>query len=109
MTSTKSLSEDPGWLSPDTRFRILRRQNFECFYCEDPVDHPKVRMDHLYPKSKKGPHGHENRVAACIECDRVKRNRLPYAHEIAKQTEILLREQRIMSFAVAIRLRLEDK
>lgn len=99
---------DPGWLQPETRFRILHRQGFKCFYCEEPVNHPRVRMDHLYPKSQGGPHGHENRVAACIPCDTRKRNRLPYAHEIAKQTEILLREQRILSFGVAIRLRLEE-
>lgn len=100
---------DPGWLDPSERRAILARQNYECFYCDDPIAHPDVRMDHLYPKSKGGEHGPNNRVASCIECDRRKRNRVPFAREIAKHIEILLREQRIKTFGVAIRMRMEDK
>lgn len=67
---------------------ILARQGRRCFYCARPLGDDlggESVLDHLVPKSRGGPDGEANRVAACEMCDRIKGDRMPTEDELARQ------------------------
>lgn len=88
---------------------IARRQNGDCFYCGQPLRRNKDGLycdfvrDHLRPKSKGGPDHHHNRVAACRNCDREKRDRWPSVEEVNRQLGFIANSKRIETLAVALR------
>ncbi len=60
---------------------VLRRTDFRCGYCgkdllADLDAFLGLVRDHLTPRSAGGPDGHQNRVAACSVCDRLKADTL---------------------------------
>jgi len=56
------------------RFRILRRDNFQCVYCQ--ATGVKFEIDHLYPHSLGGEDATLNLVTACKKCNRGKSDML---------------------------------
>lgn len=75
-------------LSPKIRKMILERQHGECFYCGELLIGGIVH-DHLVPRSHRGSHTHENRVASCDFCDRIKGNRAPFDVELNMQKRLI--------------------
>lgn len=58
-----------------SRKNILRRDNFQCQYCEK-TDLP-LTIDHVVPKSQGGGDTWDNLVTACTRCNNIKANRTP--------------------------------
>lgn len=58
---------------PLTRKNVLLRDRHICQYCGKPGD----TVDHVRPRSRKGPDSWENCVCACALCNRRKNNRTP--------------------------------
>lgn len=56
-------------INSKTRFEVLERDNFACWYCGRTPPDVKLHVDHVYPKSKGGPDEHGNLVAACEACN----------------------------------------
>lgn len=61
-----------------TRFEVLKRHNFRCFYCgASPLQNAltvKLHADHVEPKSLGGEDDPANLVAACVDCNLGKSN-----------------------------------
>ena len=56
-----------------TRFRVLHRDNFHCWYCgRGPEDGVKLHVDHVNPKSNGGVDSIDNLVTACVDCNQGK-------------------------------------
>lgn len=56
-----------------SRRAIFARDDHRCQYCGDRAD----SIDHVFPKSRGGPHTWENVAAACKPCNLTKRDRTP--------------------------------
>lgn len=63
-------------LSQSTRFRILDRDRFTCRYCGRRAPNVELEIDHVRPRAKNGLDDDDNLVAACVECNRAKSDRL---------------------------------
>lgn len=56
-----------------SRRAIFARDDHRCQYCGDRAD----SIDHVFPRSRGGPHTWENVAAACRPCNLSKRDRTP--------------------------------
>ncbi len=52
-----------------TRKNILRRDHYQCMYCEKELTLSTCTLDHVVPTSKGGLHSWRNLVAACKKCN----------------------------------------
>ncbi len=52
-----------------TRKNILRRDQYQCMYCEKELTLSTCTLDHVVPSSKGGPHSWRNLVASCKKCN----------------------------------------
>lgn len=71
---TKRKTGDPFYKTQkwrDLRAYVLVRDGFICAYCRGPAH----TVDHVVPRSKGGPDGSENLVAACRSCNSEKNDR----------------------------------
>jgi len=50
----------------------LKRNNFNCFYCNDKIKSKKWHLDHVVPISKGGINSFNNIVPSCRECNLMK-------------------------------------
>ena len=62
---------DREGISARTRYDILRRCNFACFYCGTPaaLGLKKLQIDHVMPVALGGTNDPWNLVAACYDCN----------------------------------------
>lgn len=60
-----------------SRKLILRRDKYTCGYCAKKYSIGNLTIDHILPKSLGGENSFINCVAACLPCNRKKRNRTP--------------------------------
>ncbi len=60
-----------------TRFNVFLRDRFACQYCGLAFPTDELTFDHLVSRSRGGRTTWENVVAACIDCNRSKGDRLP--------------------------------
>ena len=59
------------------RFRIYKRDQFSCIYCNKPFSNLKqLTLDHVYPKSLGGGNTQDNVTTCCVKCNRKKGNLL---------------------------------
>ena len=56
-------------LAPSVRFRVLRKDNFQCHYCGRKPPITTLEIDHVVPVSIGGTDDEENLVVACFECN----------------------------------------
>lgn len=56
---------------PLSRRGVLRRDGFQCAYCQKPAD----TVDHVQPRSRGGANSWENLVACCLRCNNLKGDR----------------------------------
>lgn len=56
-----------------SRRGVFARDEHRCQYCGGRAD----SIDHVFPRSRGGPHTWENVAAACTPCNRTKRDRTP--------------------------------
>ena len=59
-----------------SRSNVLLRDMYTCQYCAEIFDKKDLTLDHVIPKSKKGPSNWENVVTACKACNLKKANHL---------------------------------
>lgn len=82
------------------RFEVFKRDSFTCQYCGNTPPSIILEIDHIHPKSKGGADDINNLIAACIDCNRGKRdillnsipNSLNKKFEILKEKELQLSE-----------------
>ena len=60
-----------------TTENLLKRDNFECQYCGDPLNAKTLTMNHIFPESRGGKRNWKNIVAACKTCNGKKDDRTP--------------------------------
>ncbi len=60
-----------------TRRNLFKRDRYTCQYCGRQPGEGELTIDHVVPKSRKGPSSFENCVLACVECNKRKANRTP--------------------------------
>ena len=58
-----------------SRRAVFYRDGFRCQYCGK--ESKNLTLDHILPRSRKGPHAWENVVSACIPCNHSKAGRTP--------------------------------
>lgn len=56
-------------VSPRTRFEVLKRDGFKCFYCGTVAAERKLHVDHVIPVKLGGSSDAANLVAACQPCN----------------------------------------
>ena len=62
-----------------SRRNVMERDEFSCQYCGRRLDHSRLTIDHVIPKSRGGQTVWENVVAACMRCNDRKGDRAPEA------------------------------
>ncbi len=72
-----------------SRRAVFYRDGFTCQYCGK--ESKNLTLDHVTPRSRKGPHVWENVVSACIPCNHRKAGRTP-----AEANMRLLREPKAL-------------
>jgi 5-methylcytosine-specific restriction endonuclease McrA len=60
-----------------SRKLVLRRDEYTCGYCRKKCNNGALTIDHIIPKSAGGQNSFTNCVAACVNCNRKKRDRTP--------------------------------
>ena len=74
-----------------SRSNVLLRDMYTCQYCSEIFDKKDLTLDHVIPKSKKGPSNWENVVTACKSCNLKKGDKLtifgPFGEFMAKDTQ----------------------
>lgn len=60
-----------------TRRAVLMRDNYTCAYCGEKKPLKDMTMDHILPRSRKGPHTWKNVIACCFTCNQLKGDRTP--------------------------------
>lgn len=84
--SAVSARKAKGARPPMSRFaaRLVRQQGGKCHYCRAAItvkiprgQQRKATVDHLIPLSKGGTSGSSNLVAACLECNQRKADKMP--------------------------------
>jgi 5-methylcytosine-specific restriction endonuclease McrA len=56
----------------------MRDCSRRCVYCASALDFETATLDHVYPLSQGGAHHPGNVVLACIRCNQLKSDLLPY-------------------------------
>lgn len=66
-------------VSKRTRFEVLRRDGFQCYYChlQGPADGSGLTIDHVVPVALGGDDSASNLVAACRDCNAGKTSTRP--------------------------------
>lgn len=59
----------PRMVNKRTRFLILRRDEYKCYYCGATTTDSEVHLDHIVPYSKGGATDPSNLVTACVDCN----------------------------------------
>ncbi|GAA4988275.1 HNH endonuclease [Kineococcus glutinatus] len=62
-----------GRVVPVSRRGVLRRDHHRCAYCRGTAS----TVDHVQPRSRRGPDTWENLVACCVRCNNAKGDRTP--------------------------------
>lgn len=61
------------WIPKDrpmrTRFYLLKKFRFTCFYCGRKSPEAELQIDHIIPRARGGTDAEENLVVACRECN----------------------------------------
>lgn len=60
---------------PLTSENLLKRDNYECQYCEKSLTRTSLTMDHIIPESRGGKKTWSNIVASCKSCNGQKDNK----------------------------------
>lgn len=63
-------------IGPTVRFRVLAKCNFRCAYCGVAAATTRLEIDHVVPQAQGGTDEEDNLTAACITCNRGKRDYL---------------------------------
>jgi 5-methylcytosine-specific restriction endonuclease McrA len=69
---------------PLSRRSLLSRDNYTCQYCGS-TENP-LTMDHVVPRSRGGKTEWTNVVAACVNCNRKKGNKMPVEAKMIPRT-----------------------
>lgn len=59
------------------RQNVMARDRYRCQYCGKKYDYKKLTLDHVVAKSNGGRTCWENIVTCCIDCNNLKKNKLP--------------------------------
>lgn len=56
---------------------LYKRDNYTCQYCRKKFKAEDLSIDHVLPRSRKGPTSWENCVTSCFKCNNKKSNKTP--------------------------------
>ena len=87
-------------VSKRTRFEVLRRDNYACWYCGS--DEGKLTIDHVTPVVLGGSDDPSNLVACCVDCNAGKSSSAPDADLVAEVDEDAARWARARERALAV-------
>lgn len=62
-------SKDDFYTDPQKRIEILKREDYECFYCLREIQRDDFYLDHLLPRTKGGQNYKTNLVSSCRTCN----------------------------------------
>lgn len=71
-TRASNSSERQRSVAASARFRILRRDKFQCRYCGQAAPFVTLEVDHVIPVAKGGTSDDSNLITACLDCNRGK-------------------------------------
>jgi len=76
------LVNDIPWRAHNSHIRfsrknVLARDNYQCCYCGVKLGKHSRTIDHVIPRSKKGPSSYLNCVSSCKACNNKKSDRTP--------------------------------
>ena len=77
-------SERVWKVPPVNRREILRRDKYQCQYCDS---RKRLTLDHVIPRSKGGKHTWDNVVIACERCNSLKGARTPQQAGMSLKTK----------------------
>jgi len=73
----KKYGERPPRKVGFNRPNLWKRDQYSCQYCGIALPGSKLQVEHVIPRSRKGPTTWENCVASCDDCNSKKRDRTP--------------------------------
>lgn len=70
----KERLESVGIVNEHLQYRnlLLNKQNFKCYFCQEPITSGAAEIDHLTPISRGGTNDHSNLAACCSSCNKAK-------------------------------------
>jgi hypothetical protein len=71
-----------GWLAPEVREAVYRRDGRRCVYCGRTPPEIKLTVDHVQPQQLGGRDDPSNLVTACRECNSDKRDMILRAYAL---------------------------
>lgn len=89
------------------RRNVMARDSNQCQYCKRRLPASELSLDHVVPRSLKGPHTWENVVCACLRCNVRKGGRTPERAGM-KLLRLPFRPKRSPAFTVNMRDRRYD-
>ena len=87
LTETKELRNISRQISMVTQRRVLRRDNYICQMCHNPIPDDKINFDHIIPWSKGGSSDEENIRLLCESCNKSRGNSYEEQYLIAHAQE----------------------
>ncbi len=95
-------SKDDFYKDLEKRLEILKREDYECFYCLRELQEDNFHLDHLVPQAQGGQDYKSNLVASCKECNNKKKTLDPeiflrenYRKHILTQEEFQIQEDKL--------------
>lgn len=88
LTETKELRNISRQISAVTQRRVLRRDNYICQVCHNPIPDDKINFDHIIPWSKGGSSDESNIRLLCETCNKVRGNSFEEQYLVAHTQEL---------------------
>ncbi len=88
LTETKELRNISRQISMVTQRRVLRRDNYICQMCHQPIPDDKINFDHIIPWSKGGSSDESNIRLLCESCNKSRGNSYEDQYLVAHAQEV---------------------
>ena len=88
LTETKELRNISRQISMVTQRRVLRRDNYVCQMCHNPIPDDKINFDHIIPWSKGGSSDEGNIRLLCESCNKSRGNSYEEQYLVAHAQEV---------------------
>ena len=88
LTETKELRNITRQISMVTQRRVLRRDNYICQMCYQPIPDDKINFDHIIPWSKGGSSDESNIRLLCESCNKSRGNRYEEQYLVTHAQEV---------------------
>ncbi len=86
-TETKELRRIIRTIPRVIQYKVLRRENYTCSKCGQPVKDNEIEFDHIIPWSKGGPTEEHNIKLLCSDCNKKKSNKFEKEYLVSSGNE----------------------